>query len=231
METSTLDHVALRVADRSATTLELLERLDVHVIEHTDRFTLIGADADHGKLTLLDAIAGEHPVPGRLGSLVLAETRGVAPPPPLVLGCGLVITFAALDELGAEWIDTPRHALVGLTLCVVDPPIAAAHLEFDHQMHVCAVTPEHAVVDVGDGVAAGRITLMREAWGDRGAAEMLDHVGIRVPDVRHRRAQIEAAGLDVERWVEAPHSLAAFVAGPEQLLLEFVELTAPLELA
>ena len=40
------------------------------------RFTLVGADAEHGKITLLDAEDGRTPVPDRIVSLVLAESAG-----------------------------------------------------------------------------------------------------------------------------------------------------------
>src|SRR5438132_514009 len=52
MRPKTLDHVALWVADRDAITDFLVERLSMHVIERTERFTLVGTDARRGKLTL-----------------------------------------------------------------------------------------------------------------------------------------------------------------------------------
>ncbi len=52
MRPKTLDHVALWVADRDAITDFLTERLSMHVIERTERFTLVGTDARRGKLTL-----------------------------------------------------------------------------------------------------------------------------------------------------------------------------------
>ena len=42
MRPKTLDHVALWVADRDAITDFLTERLSMHVIERTERFTLVG---------------------------------------------------------------------------------------------------------------------------------------------------------------------------------------------
>src|SRR5687767_652277 len=52
MRPKTLDHVALWVADRDAMTDFLTERLSMHVIERTDKFTLVGTNARRGKLTL-----------------------------------------------------------------------------------------------------------------------------------------------------------------------------------
>ena len=51
----TIDHVALWVADRDSIADQLLDGLGYHVIERTDRFTLLGADARRFKLTLFDA--------------------------------------------------------------------------------------------------------------------------------------------------------------------------------
>ena len=51
----TLDHVALWVADRDSIASLATARLGMHVIDRTDRFTLIGADARRGQLTLFDA--------------------------------------------------------------------------------------------------------------------------------------------------------------------------------
>src|SRR6185503_20110502 len=55
MQANALDHVALWVADRDAIAGLACEHLGMHVIERTDDFTLIGADARRGKLTLFAA--------------------------------------------------------------------------------------------------------------------------------------------------------------------------------
>src|SRR5262249_55715790 len=65
------DHVALWVADRDAIADFASTRLGMHVIERTDRFTLVGADARRGKLTLFEAEA-----PRALGALRRIGLRG-----------------------------------------------------------------------------------------------------------------------------------------------------------
>src|SRR4029450_13080000 len=55
MRPKILDHVALWVADRDPITDFVTERLTMHVIEKTDKFTLVGTNARRGKLTLFDA--------------------------------------------------------------------------------------------------------------------------------------------------------------------------------
>ena len=224
-----LDHVAIHVRDRDAFAQSLTSQLDVHVIERTDHFTLVGAHADHGKLTLLDAVDDRDPTPNRIVSLVLAESPGTAGSPPLVLQGGLVLTFANIDDLGSAWADTPRHALVAVAVRADDPQAAAAQLQAGHELRIGTVGHDHAVLDVGEEDGHGRITLTREHWGDDDRPSMLDHVGIRVTDAQARREQFEQAGATIEKWVDAEHSRAVFVAGPEGLLIEYVELTAPLE--
>jgi len=223
---TTLDHVALRVTDRDVAAAELLDRFDMHVIERTERFTLVGAHEGHGKLTLLDAEGDDPPQADRIVSLVLAETPGTVTSP-ATLASGLVLTFAGTDQLGGARVQTPRHALVGVSLRAADPPIAAAELEACHGMHVHAVTRDHAVLDVGSSPGDGRITLSRERWDAGPGPSMLDHIGIRVADAGQWRADAELAEAGIVRWVEAPHSKAVFVSGPDDLLIEFVEQTAP----
>src|SRR6266567_603566 len=50
-----MDHVALWVADRDVIADFACAHLGMHVIERTDRFTLVGSDARRGKLTLFNA--------------------------------------------------------------------------------------------------------------------------------------------------------------------------------
>src|SRR5207247_7402590 len=47
-----LDHVALWVADRDALAAFLCDHLGMHEIDRTGSFTLVGADARRGKITL-----------------------------------------------------------------------------------------------------------------------------------------------------------------------------------
>src|SRR3954453_6281058 len=55
MQANALDHVALWVAGRDALADFLTGHLGMHVTDKTDKFTLVGADARRGKLTLFDA--------------------------------------------------------------------------------------------------------------------------------------------------------------------------------
>src|SRR5215212_10486060 len=66
---TSLDHVALWVADRDAIADLACGHLGMHVIERTEKFTLVGADARRFKLTLF---AAEGPrEPGALVAVIL----------------------------------------------------------------------------------------------------------------------------------------------------------------
>src|SRR5918997_1026192 len=52
---NSLDHVALWVVDRDTLASFLCDHLGMHEIDRTDKFTLVGADARLGKLTLFTA--------------------------------------------------------------------------------------------------------------------------------------------------------------------------------
>src|SRR3954452_23182326 len=69
MQGGPLDHVALWTDERHALADFLCERAGMHVIDKTDTFTLVGADAKKGKLTLFDADGPREP--GALGHVGL----------------------------------------------------------------------------------------------------------------------------------------------------------------
>ena len=55
MNPTKLDHVAYWLADREAVADFLTSHLGMHVIDRTDKFTLLGSNARRGKVTLFDA--------------------------------------------------------------------------------------------------------------------------------------------------------------------------------
>ena len=63
MKVHKLDHVALYLGNRSAAAEFLTSYLGFHVVDHTDRYTLVGAGGRLGKLTLFDAPEGTTPSP------------------------------------------------------------------------------------------------------------------------------------------------------------------------
>lgn len=223
-----LDHLAIRVHDRAAMREELLAALEWRVLEETERFTLLGIGSDYGKLTLLDAEQDTDPRPERLLSIVLSGGDGRDTPPPIAFSEGrLLVSYASNEELGPAFHGTPRDALVGVSMRATDPPIMAARLEAEHGMQIETVAADLAVLEVS-GPGSGRITLHRERW-DHDADALVDHLGVRVDDAERWRERAEREDVGVVKWVEAPHSKAVFVTGPDDLLIEFVELTKRFE--
>ena len=71
MKVRKLDHVALYMADRDAAADFLTSYLGFHIVDRTDRYTLVGAGGRIGKLTLFDAPDGKATFPGVIGRIDL----------------------------------------------------------------------------------------------------------------------------------------------------------------
>lgn len=216
MELGRLDHVALWVADRDAMSGFLTSHVGMHVIERTDRFTLVGSDARHGKLTLFAAEPGRGP--GALAEVGLRVSS-------------LDRALSALPAGHGASFDVGE----GLAVRLVE---AATEVEYDLD-HVALHTaaPERAAREwqaLGLRPAASRDGVRRlevagaflELWpGDPPPAErpLLNHLGVLVDSADHWRMRAEEEGAEVVDVVDAPNTYAVFVMGPEGVKLEYVE--------
>lgn len=211
-----LDHVALWVADREAIASFAEAHLGMHVIERTDRFTLIGSNARHGKLTLFEAEgpreAGQLAAIGlRVSSLeaamaALPSARG----PEVEVGEGLRIR---LVEAPTE----VEYDLDHVALWAADP--AAAERRWRELGFRGAVSEAGATrVEV-----AGAFLELRQ--GDPGVSErpLLNHVGVLVDSAEEWLTVAKTAGADIADVVDAPNTYAVFVCGPEDVKLEYVQ--------
>ena len=204
MAPRTLDHVALWVAGRDAIVEQATRQLGMHVIERTDRFTLIGSDARRGKLTLFDAEGPrERGALARIG-LRVSSLDGRAAAYDLGEGLEVVLVEAATD---VEF-DLDHVALLSLD------PVAAA----DAWEAFGLARAGETRLEVGGA-------FLDLEPGEPGEPErpLLNHVGVLVDSVD---AQIEAAeenGLEIADVVDAPNTLALFVWGPDRVKLEYVE--------
>jgi catechol 2,3-dioxygenase-like lactoylglutathione lyase family enzyme len=201
---TTLDHVALWVADRETIAERLTAALGLRAIERTDRFTLLGADARRGKLTLFDAEGPRERgalkrIGLRVGSLAGLDER-------LDLGEGLELALVE-GETGADY-DLDHVALVSR-----DPAAAAR----EWQAFGFAPAGENRV-EVG-----GAWLELHE--GDPGTVErpLLNHIGVLVDSVEEHVADAEELGIEIDDVVDAPNTLALFVWGPDRVRLEYVE--------
>jgi catechol 2,3-dioxygenase-like lactoylglutathione lyase family enzyme len=209
MNPLTLDHVALWVADRRRMVDTAVERLGVRVIEETDRFTLLGADARRGKLTLFDAPGSDGAAPREAGPLAriglrVSSLEGREQSVDLGEGLEIVLVEAETDSE----LDLDHVALVS-----ADPAGAA------EQWRALGFAPaEDGRLEVGGAY-------LELLPGDAAEPErpLLNHIGVLVDSVEEHRADAEDLGIEIDDLVDAPNTVALFVWGPDRVKLEYVE--------
>jgi catechol 2,3-dioxygenase-like lactoylglutathione lyase family enzyme len=185
-------------------TAAAVERLGVRVIEETDRFTLLGADARRGKLTLFDA-EGPRDV-GALERIGLRVSTLDGREPVVDLGEGLRIELV--------------EAATGSELDLDHVALRAADVE-----RSAAAWEELGFARVGDSrleVGGAFLDLVR---GDPGRPErpLLNHIGVLVDSVEEHQAAAEELGVEIDDLVDAPNTVALFVWGPDRVKLEYIE--------
>src|SRR6266571_1455055 len=125
-----LDHVAVWTEERDAIAGFVTAHLGMHVIERTDTFTLVGADARRGKLTLFDAEGPRH-----AGQLVHVALR--------VPSLDAALERVKIPVLKSR-VDAHMQLPEGLELVLVegDTPVA---VDLDHVALACT-DPEACAV-------------------------------------------------------------------------------------
>ena len=204
MKPQTLDHVALWVAGRERRSALAVERLGVRVIEQTDRFTLLGADARRGKLTLFD---GEGPRDrGALERIGLRVSSLEGREPTVDLGEGVEVVLVEAD------IDTELD-LDHVALRAEDPESAARGWE------------QLGFRRAGEGRLEVGGAFLELTPGDPGHPQrpLLNHLGVLVDSVEEHQAEAEDLGVEIADVVDAPNTLALFVWGPGRVKLEYIE--------
>jgi catechol 2,3-dioxygenase-like lactoylglutathione lyase family enzyme len=200
------DHIALWVSERDALTELLCGSMGLHVIERTDDFTLVGADAREGKVTLFDAEAPRDP-----GSLVRIVFRVRDPDAAAQLPGdkpdGVDIGFVQADDDALDW------DLDHVVLRVADPAAVAEGL-----------------VGLGFAERDGRLWIADRAVvlepGGAGAEPeqpLLNHLALLVESADEHIDAARAQGVEVTDIKDAPNTYAGFVRGPEGIRVEFVE--------
>jgi len=204
-----LDHVAFWLADRDAVADFVTESLGMHVIERTDAFTLVGADARRGKLTLFAAEG-----PRERGALKHVALR-----------------VSSLDG-GEQWHDLAEGVRIG----VIEGPTDVDY-DLDHVALYSASPAETAAeyVSLGfDAAAPGPSGFPRVevggAWvefhpGEPGAPErpLLNHIAVLVDSADEHIAAANDLGVEIDNVVDAPNTYAVFLRGPEHVRIEYVE--------
>ncbi|HUZ98542.1 MAG TPA: VOC family protein [Gaiellaceae bacterium] len=209
MNPTKLDHVAFWLADRDAIADFAAAELGMHVIERTDAFTLVGADARRGKLTLFAAEG-----PRERGALKHVALR------------------VARLEHGERWFDLAEGVRIGVVEGETD-----LDYDLDH-VALFSAHPEAAVaayVTLGfDPAPVGPSGFPRVevggAWvefhpGEPGNPErpLLNHIAVLVDSADEHIAAANDLGVEIDNVVDAPNTYAVFLRGPENVRIEYVE--------
>jgi catechol 2,3-dioxygenase-like lactoylglutathione lyase family enzyme len=224
VDPKSLDHVALWVADRDRIADFATEHLGMHVVDKTDRFTLIGSDARRGKLTLFDAEA-----PRQRGALehvalrVNRLERALQAVPDDVdverrdgsayfdlyegLRLGLVEAETAVD-----------YDLDHVALRTADPRATAdqyRRLGFSRAEPGASGTPR---VEVG-----GAYVEFHEGDPSDDGEPLLNHIAVLVDSAGSHIDEARELGVEIADVVDAANTYAVFLSGPEGVKIEYVE--------
>jgi catechol 2,3-dioxygenase-like lactoylglutathione lyase family enzyme len=208
MRPKTFDHVALWVPDRDSIADFVTAHLGMHVIERTDKFTLVGSDARRGKLTLFAAEG-----PRERGALAHVALR-------------------VSEYDGQAYFDVSEGLRLGLVEAATD-----VDYDLDHAA-LFSTDPEataRAYERLGfryspPGPSARPRVVVGGAFvefqpGDPGDPEkpLLNHLAVLVDSADDHIAEAKETGVEIDDVVDAANTYAVFLRGPEHVRIEYVE--------
>jgi catechol 2,3-dioxygenase-like lactoylglutathione lyase family enzyme len=212
-----LDHVAFWVADRDRIVDFAVRHLGMHVIDQQDGFTLIGADARRGKLTLFDAPGPREP--GAFAHVGLRVSDLAAARRALPSGAGEVFEIAeGVSVTLVERATDVEYDLDHVALLASRPAETAS--EYRRYGFAPAPAGPGGVPRVEVGGA-----FVELHPGDPGIPErpLLNHIAVLVDSADEHVEEARALGIEVESVVDAPNTYAAFLTGPDGVRIEYVE--------
>jgi catechol 2,3-dioxygenase-like lactoylglutathione lyase family enzyme len=217
MNTETLDHVALWVSDRDRLADFLTTYVGMHVIERTDKFTIVGSEARRGKLTLFVVPDRRDPAPlGRiyLGVSDLDAAAGRLPAEAAAERVDGMVRFTAPEGLPLGLVETNgvEYDLDHVVLNASDPDRSFAELSS------LGFTARDGRLWVGDSY----VEVEKGPVGDPDRS-LLNHLALRVESAEAHIAEARDRDLDIADIVDAPNTYALFVWGPERVKIEYVE--------
>jgi catechol 2,3-dioxygenase-like lactoylglutathione lyase family enzyme len=221
----TLDHVAYWLAERDPLADFVVTHLGMHVIDRTDAFTLVGADARRGKLTLFAAEG-----PRERGALEHVALRV----------SDLDRALAALPETvaverrreGEAYVELGEEVVLGLVEAETE-----SEYDLDH-VALRSADPQATASEYGSlgfrpaapGPSGCPRVEVGGAWlefqpGEPGSPErpLLNHVAVLVDSAEEHLTAARELGIEVDDVVDAPNTLAVFLRGPEGVRIEYVE--------
>jgi catechol 2,3-dioxygenase-like lactoylglutathione lyase family enzyme len=217
MKPTAFDHVALWVSERDAIADFLCDHLGMHEIERTDAFTLVGADARRGKVTLFDADGPREP--GALERIVLRVSDLDAALAKLpadldVTRDGDEAEFAGPEDVRLGLVERPtdlEYDLDHVVLAVPDPDRAAGGFErlgFERRNGGVAVEDKEVRLTCGGGDSE---------------RPLLNHLALLVDSVGEIETQARERGFEIADIKDAANTIAVFVWGPDGVKVEYVE--------
>jgi len=218
MRPNSFDHVALWVTQRDDIAQFTYDHLGLHEIERTDTFTLIGADAKQGKITLFDADGPREP--GALDQIVLRVSDLEAalaqlPDDVEVERDGDTASFTGPEGLRLGLVERQtglEYDLDHVVLSLPEPETAAAGFEelgFERRNGGVAVADRE----------------VRLTPGGNGEPEkpMLNHLALLVDSADDVEREARERGFEIADIKDAANTLAVFVWGPDSVKVEYVE--------
>jgi catechol 2,3-dioxygenase-like lactoylglutathione lyase family enzyme len=220
MQANALDHVALWVADRDPLADFVCDHLGMHVIERTDDFTLVGADARRGKLTLFNAEGPREA--GVLERVVLrvsdlAGALEALPGDLAVEEADRVARFEAPEGLGLGLTQDQNveveYDIDHVVLRVPQPERTAEGLA---ELGLSPAGEARLVVgDKGVTLEEGDVT--------EGERPLLNHIALLVDSGQEQLEEAKRRGIEIAEVRDAANTFAVFVWGPDRIKLEYVE--------
>jgi catechol 2,3-dioxygenase-like lactoylglutathione lyase family enzyme len=209
VDPKTLDHVAFWLADREPIAETLTSRYGMHVIDRQDNFTLVGADARRGKLTLFSADP-----PRERGAFKHVALRVSSLPQDMEVEADLG------QNVRVRLVEAPtdlNYDLDHVALYSADPPrTAEEYLRFGFDP--ATPTPDgHPRVKVG-----GAFVEFHPGKPGNPTKPLLNHLAVLVDSVDEHIAEAEDMGV-VDNIVDAANTRAVFVWGPDRVRIEYVE--------
>jgi catechol 2,3-dioxygenase-like lactoylglutathione lyase family enzyme len=225
MNPTKLDHVAYWVADRQPIADFVTSHLGMHVIDQTERFTLLGSNARRGKITLFDAEGPRER--GALGHVAFRVSD---------LGGALAQLPSDLEidkpRDGEAYFDVTEGVRFGLVEAETD-----VDYDLDH-VALLSGNPEETAGEYGSlgfasappGPSGCPRVEVGGAWvefqpGEPSAPEkpLLNHLAVLVESADEHIAAANDLGVEIDDVVDAPNTLAVFLWGPERVRVEYVE--------
>jgi catechol 2,3-dioxygenase-like lactoylglutathione lyase family enzyme len=226
MNPTKLDHVAFWLAERDPIAEFVTEHLGMHVIDRTDKFTLVGSNARHGKLTLFAADG-----PREQGALKHVALRVQSLDAALAL---LPVGFEVERPYDGEAYFDVGSEGVRLGLVEADTDV---DYDLDH-VALFSRSPEETAGEYGSlgfALAPPGPTGMPRVEvggaflefhpGEPGSPEkpLLNHLAVLVESADEHIAAANDLGVEIDDVVDAPNTYAVFLWGPEHVRVEYVE--------